>query len=222
MRYFNEKHLFLFDTANELYKSLDVIEEAHNPFDIIDNVDKFFDNITDDFVETISSMVYRYVNNLDLNMHNNSKSIGMRYITPICKSILGNNTVKNILFQINANQNLRKISSTNNFDINTYKHLMDLLEELDFICILEIYSYILNEDIEGVLSFILDKITDLVTFSNEESLDSVNQRFLLNVEHKLKLFNKVKGQGKISMIVKNNDHVLYRINNTLKIVQLTK
>lgn len=222
MKYFNEKHLFLFDTANELYKSLDVIEEAHSPFDIIDNVDKFFDNITGDFAETISSMVYKYVNNLNLNMLNNSKSISMGYIIPICKSILSNPTVKDILIKINASQKLRKVDSTSKFDINIYNHLMNLLEELDFICALEIYSHILNEDIEGVLSFILDKITDSVTFSNNESLESVNKRFLQNVEHKLKIFNKVRGQGKITIIVKRDDHVIYKINNTLKIVQLIK
>ncbi len=223
MKYLEKKHLFLFDTANEFYISLNSLEEENYPLEVLARIDTFFEMIAKNFEETIINLVYKHLNSLDLNIHNNSHNIDMVYIKTVCNTIINNPRVNDILFRIKGNVTLKKIGGSSfEFDLESYRDLLDLLEELDFMCVLILYSFVLNENIESVLSFILHKIIDSVTFSNYESLDKVNDNFLKNVEHKLRLFNKISGETRVSMILKNNDHILYKINNVLKIVQLVK
>ena len=210
MKYCNERYFFLFNDLEDSFDYSKVLNEFRNTFY------KLFS----DFSGRIFEIVRSYINQLNLNAHIRNRSINVGHIKNICNGIFSNNDVKNILFHISSI--LRGMTFKNKFDINLCVKLIDLLEEIDLLCIVEVYLYLLNEDLDSVLSFILGKINDSVKYKNDVSVQAVNEKFLLDVEHKLKLFKKLYEDENISLVMKNSDHLIYKINDIVKIIQLTK
>lgn len=220
MKYYNKRHFFLFDGVNDYIQTINELDSSEDYEGSLESVRKFFSALSSNFVEIVFKIVQQHVNELDLNVHSSNASININHIKNICNGIFNNSEIKDVLFNINAV--LGEINLIDSFNIKYYGQIIDLIEELDLLCIIEVYQYLLNEDIESVLSFVLNKMNETVTYTNEESLEVVNDRFLLEVENKLRLFNSLYEDEEISLIMKNSDHLIYKINDVMKIIQLLK
>ena len=220
MKYCNERYFFLFNEGHNAIELLNDLEDSFDYSKVLNEFRNTFYKLFSDFSGRIFEIVRSYINQLNLNAHIRNRSINVGHIKNICNGIFSNNDVKNILFHISSI--LRGMTFKNKFDINLCVKLIDLLEEIDLLCIVEIYLYLLNEDLDSVLSFILGKINDSVKYKNDVSVQAVNEKFLLDVEHKLKLFKKLYEDENISLVMKNSDHLIYKINDIVKIIQLTK
>lgn len=217
MKYLNTRKLFLFDMIDEYLKLLDDMEDGFCHEMSIKKVNGFFSNISQGFVEIIFKIIYQHVSKLELNLFEESKTIGINHIRNIYRGIISNGDAKKIINEINIC--IEDMNSSNKFDIKKYGQLVDLVEDLDFICMFELYSYLLCEDVEGVLSFILNKLTnDFVTDKNKNA-KIINERILHQIERKINLFKKLYDDEDISVVIRNEDHIIYKINDVLKIVQ---
>lgn len=208
--------MFLFDEANAQLDLIESISEGLLDANYIKDVNEYFLSISKKFVESIFITVYMHVCKLDLNIFNASKVISIEHIKNIHKGILDNHLTKIILNKIGFSIE----SCIKSFDIKKYSEIMDLVEELDLICIFEMYSYLLGEDIEDVLSFVLSMITENIVYNNQEEIEHVNSRVLCEVERKINLFKKIYDDEEVSIIIKNTDHIIYKINDVVKLVQL--
>lgn len=216
MSYLQTRKMFLFDDVNNCLDIIENVSEGLVNKDSILDVNNYFLSISKGFVETIFRLVYRHVYKLKLNIFNESHMININHVRNIYKGILDNRLVKNILNEITLNIE----SCVKVFDIKKYIKIFDLIEELDFICMFEMYSYLLDEDVEGVLSFILSKILGNIIYNNKENVEVVNSRALSYVEKKLNLFKKIYDDEEITIVMKNRDHIIYKINNVVKLVQV--
>ncbi len=210
------RKMFLFHVANDHLNIIENISEGLVDRDSIVDVNNYFLSISKGFVETIFSLVYKHIYKLELNIFNDSHMININHVKNIYKGILNNSLVKNILNEITFN--IEKCIEL--FDIKKYIKIFDLIEELDFICTFEMYSYLLDEDVEGVLSFILSKILGNIIYNNNENIEVVNSRALSYVEKKLNLFKKIYDDEEITIVMKNRDHIIYKINNVVKLLQV--
>ncbi|BAK81431.1 hypothetical protein [Candidatus Arthromitus sp. SFB-rat-Yit] len=220
MKYCSERYFFLFGDGYNVIKLLNDLEDSFDQATILNEIRNVFYKIFNNFNKNIFGIIEGYVSRLNLNVHYTSQPINIKHIKNICDGIFSNKDIKNILFKIDSI--LVGMKFKNNFDIKLYIKLVDLLEEIDLSCIMEIYLYLLNEDLDSVLSFILNKMNDSVTYKNDVPIQTINEKFLLSVENKLKLFKKLYDDEDICLVMKNSDHLVYRINNDIKIIQLVK
>lgn len=218
MKYLETKKLFLFDMISEYIELLDEIEDGYNHIAVIKKINEFFLNISDSFIEIIFKIVFQHTNNLKLYIFSDSQKIGISHIKNIYKGIVGDFNVRRILEGINSC--VKEIDTNNNFDIKKYGELVDLIEELDFICMFEMYSYLLSEDSEGVLSFILGELTKKILKDYDYDENILYEVFLSQVEYKINLFKKLYKDEEIHLVLKNKDHIIYKINGVLKIVYI--
>lgn len=218
MKYLETRKLFLFNMVNEYLKLLDYMEEDYNHKLLIEKVNKFFSNISKSFVEIIFKIVVEHTSKLELNFFGDSRTIGINHIKNIYRGIISNSDVKKILENINVC--VKDLDCNNKFEIKKYGQLVDLIEELDFLCMFELYSYLLGEDVEGVLSFILNKITEDAVAPDESNADVINERVMYQIESKIRLFKKLYDDEDIDLVEKNEDHIIYEINDVLKIVYI--
>lgn len=220
MKYCSERYFFLFGDGYNAIKLLSDLEDSFDQVTILNEFQDIFYKIFNNFNKNILKIIENYVNSLNLNTYYTNQSINVKHIKNICDGIFSSIDIKNILFNIDSI--LIEMKFKNNFDIKLYIKLVDLLEEIDLLCIMEIYLYLLNEDLDSVLSFILNKINDSIRYENNVSIQITNEKFLLSVENKLKLFKKLYDDEDICLIMKNSDHLVYRINDDIKIIQLLK
>lgn len=220
MRYCSERHFFLFDEGNKAIELLNNLEDSFDYTKVLNEFRGIFNRNFNDFSSKIFEIIRSHINKLNLTAHTRNKSINIGHVKNICNGIFINDDVKNILFHINSI--LSCMTFKNKFDIKLCINLIDFLEEIDILCMVEIYLYLLNEDLDSVLAFILGKINDSVIYKNDVSVQAVNEKFLRDVEHKLGLFNKLYEDENISLVTKNRDHLIYKINDVIKIIQLTK
>ncbi len=216
MKDLQPRKMFLFHVVNDHLNIIENISEGLVDRESIVDVNKYFLSISKGFVETIFTLVYKHIYKLELNIFNDSHMININHVKNIYKGILDNHLVKNILNEITFNIE----SCVKLFDIKKYIKIFDLIEELDFICMFEMYSYLLDEDVEGVLSFILSKILGNIIYNNNENVEVVNSRALSYVEKKLNLFKKIYDDEEITIVMKNRDHIIYKINNVVKLLQV--
>lgn len=218
MKYLETKKLFLFDMISEYIELLDEVEDGYNHIAIIKKINEFFSNISESFTEIIFKIVLQHTSKLELYVFSDLKKIGVSHIKNIYKSIIENPNVKGILEKTSLC--VKEIDAENNFDIKKYGELINLIEELDFICMFEMYSYLLNEDSEGVLSFILEELNKklLKDYSYDENI--LYDVFLSQVEDKINLLKKLYNDEEVQLVSKNKDHIIYKINGVLKIVYI--
>lgn len=219
MKYLKTKKLFLFDMISEYIELLDEIDEVYNHTAVIKKINEFFLNISDSFIEIIFKIVFQHTNKLKLYIFSGSKTMGVSHIKNIYKEIVSDSNVKRILEGINYS--IKKIDSLDSkFDIKKYGQLISLIEELDFVCMFEMYSYLLNEDSEGVFSFILDELIKKILKDYDYDEEILFEVFLSQVEDKINLFKKLYNDEEICLVSKNKDHIIYKINGVLKIVYI--
>lgn len=216
MRYLEGKKLFLFSMVNDCLRSLDHMDDDEfNSKIIIENANRFLLSIPKNFVEIIFRIVYQYTTSLNLNLFGVGKTIGISHIRNIYKGIVIDYRVKNILKNIDAS--LQSIISNENFDIKNYSRVAELIEELDLVCIFEIYSYLLGEDVDSVLSFVLDKLVESLCSGN--NLENSNE-ILSCIENKIEIFKKLYDDEDISLVSKTEECVIYKFNDVLKMVHI--
>lgn len=216
MQYIQTRKMFLFDEANAKLNLIESISEGLLDENYINDINEYFLSISKRFVDSIFTMIYTHVYNLELNIFNNSKAVNIEHVKNIHEGILSNRLTRVILKELSFNVE----SCIKSFGIKKYFAIMDLVEELDLICIFEMYSYLLGEDIEDVLSFILSMITQNVVYNNHEKIEDVNSRVLSEVERKINLFKKIYDDEEVVILIKNADHIIYKINDVMKLVQL--
>ncbi len=217
MKYLEGRNLFLFSSINSYLGYLDDIDDDRFNFDIvIGKVNGFLSGIPKDFVKIIFGIVSKYVVSMNLNPFGKSGDASIAgHIKNICDGIVTDYRVKDILSAIGTN--MQYIVSSKRFDINNYLEVVNLIEELDFVCIIEIYSYLLCEDIDSVLNFVLNEFVEslyLIGYDGEVN----GEEMLSYVESKLKLFRKLYDDEDIYLVSKSQECIIYRVNDTLKMI----
>lgn len=217
MNYFKIRVLFLFDTVCEYVELLNGIEDEYNRNLIVKKVNNVFNRLSKNLMDTIFKLVVVYTNKLKLNIFTNSGFIGVTNIKNICDRIVNNHNVKYISEKL---LDLMKfIDEKREFNIGFYSDMLDLIEELDFICVFEMYSYLLGEESESVFSFILDSM-EVIEIEDEEIYKYSNEVILDQIESKIKLFKKLYVDDEINIVTREHDHIIYEINGILKIVYI--
>lgn len=212
MQYLNTRKLFLFDMVNEHVSQLDLMDDECNYAEIITNANKFFMDFSKRFIEKIFKIVYDHVNQLELNIFAEDKTLSINHVKNIYRGILSNSSIKK--FSENIKNKANEINQRETFDIREYGQLMDYVEELDFICTFEMYSYLLREDVEGVLSFILDKVVEEAVYMNQD-IENVNRKILSQINRKINIFKDIYDDEEISIIEETKNHIIYKINQVL-------
>lgn len=218
MRYLGIRKLFLFNMVNKYFKLLDDIDEAVNPEFTIQEVNLYLLSICTGFTEISFKTCYKHIYDLELNLFGEQKNIGINHIKNIYKVIVDNLYVKKNIE--NISNCIKNINSIDVYSIEKYRQIVDWIEEIDLISMFEMYSYLLSEDVESVFSFILEKISEDVVYSNDTNIEVVSERVLQDLEDKIRLFKKLYIDEDVAIIVRNKDHIIYKINDVLKIAQL--
>lgn len=218
MKYLETRKLFLFNMVKDYLKLIDNIEESSEADLTVQKVNLYLLSICSGFTELAFKVCYKHIYDLDLNLFGEYRNIGINHIRNIYKGIVDNQYIKNNIENIvNC---IRDIESRDGFSLEKYGQIANWIEEIDLISMFEMYSYLLGEDVESVFSFILEKISDDVVYSNDVNMEIISERVLQELEDKIRLFKKIYIDEDVSVIVRNKDHIIYKINDVLKIAQL--
>lgn len=217
MQYLSTMKLFLFNEVYDKISQLDSMDDECNFAEIITNVNNFLTDLSKKFVKQIFRIVYDHVNKLELNVFGKNKSLSISHVKNIYRGILSNSSV-NELLEIITNE-IDEINQRETFDINKYGQLMDYIEKLDFVCTFDMYSYLLMEDVEGVLGFILDKIVEETIYTDED-VDKINSRVLSQINSKINIFKEVYNDEEIYIVEESKNHIIYKINQVLRMVRV--
>ena len=221
MEYLGPRKLFLFDMIDEYFKLLDDLENCVDYVPVIIKINAFFLNMSNGFVEILFKVVYQHIKKLELNIFAKSKMIDIIHIRNIYKDIVNNKRVVSITREI------KKLFEDSDFEvkfeIHKYESLMNLMEELDFICAFEMYSYLLREDSEDVFNFLVKYLTNEFVDNENRNYKFINGRVLKQIENKVKIFKKnYNDYDDIDLVSKNEDHIIYKVNDVVKIINYTE
>ena len=204
--------------CDEYFKLIENIDDVIDPELTIQQVNLYLLSICTGFTEITFRICYKHICDLELNLIGEYKNISISHVKNIYRGIVDNSYIKsNIEKIINC---IKGINGLSKFSMGKYMQIADWIEEIDLISMFEMYSYLLGEDVESVFSFILDKISDEVVYSNDINIEEVSEQVLQELEGKIRLFKKLYIDEDVSIIIRNKDHIIYKINDVLKIAQL--